>query len=281
MTSADYQERLDNLPSPRAAANAVELAIFDSATGASGKITMRQLEAAGAFSRKTILKHVRAGILPAEKATINGRTMWLFDPADVQKYLNQAATLLENAVRYKKNRPTRVQAPDGYMTLTEAAQQCAVSHWTLRAHLPKIDVKTTQGRHAVKMIRNEDLPILQSYFRAFTRPKPRRRAPQPPAKGRQTGGPYFENFDTLWAVLREQPEITLGELMHVTGADPFTIRRWLGGSRTPSAPYQGAIIALFRERFPCRLSEPLQDAATAHRRQYMARYMAAKREKPE
>lgn len=46
----DILKRLDELPAPRAAANALTYVIYAAEESATGKVTMRQLEAAGAFA---------------------------------------------------------------------------------------------------------------------------------------------------------------------------------------------------------------------------------------
>jgi len=275
---SDPLDRLDALPSPRATAVSSTLKVYADALAATGKVSMAQLEAAGAFGRKTILKHIRAGILPAEKARVNGKLMWLFEPAAVRDYLDRATDMLEEAVHRKKNRPQRVTAPEGYLSIMAAAEQCAVSHWTLRQHLERTGVDTIQGRHAAKMIADSDLPRLQRYFAKLRHAPEREPAPATlTPRGKVTGGPYFDDFATLFAVMRAQPEITADDLAAVTGATLSAARRWKSGKRMPGDAYRGPLIGLFRQMFNCRLSPDLTHLAGWHRRKYMAAYMARRR----
>lgn len=276
---ADPIARIDALPAPRAVAVATTLNIYADAEAATGKVTMAQLEAAGAFGRKTILKHIRAGILPAEKARVNGKEMWLFEPEAVKAYLDRAADLLEEAVYRKKNRPKRVTAPEGYLSIMDAAEQCAVSHWTLRQHLAGTGVATVQGRHAAKMIAERDLPKLQRYFATLRRATDRVAEPAGlTPRGKVKGGPYFDDFATLFAVMRAQPEISANDLVALTGCTLSAARRWKDGSRVPGGEYRGPLIGLFRQMFNCRLSPELAKLAGWHRRKYMAAYMARRRD---
>lgn len=266
-------DRFDSLPAPRNVAAFGTVKIFDEAVNQTGKLTIFHIVSTGAASYQTVRKHIVAGILPAEKQVVGGKLVWLIEPDAARVYLNNLAGLLEKAVRHKKNKPARVTAPDGFVTLTEAAERCGVSHWTLREHLERTGVKASVGRHAAKMIAAGDVIKLKTYFQDMVRPKSRTTAPHAPAKGRVAGGLYFDTFEQLWAMMLAQPETDFGEIEHVTGATRKTVRRWSARERRPDSQYHGAIVALFRERYQCRLSDTLQAAAAEHRRLYMRDYM--------
>lgn len=268
--------RLDALPSPRVLAAAVIAERFSSAVAKTGKVTMAQLESAGVFGRKTIVKHIRSGILRAEKVTIQGRELWLFDPQEVKAYILKYADLLEEASKRRGTKPAIIS--DGYLSINDAAERLKVSHWTLRNHLSKVEIKIESGPRTAKMIAVKDMRYLEAYFECIRRRPEQKPLPAPiEAAKKIVGGLYFDSFPLLFSVMRNQPEVTARTMAAVTGVAQFTADRWKRGDRLPSEIYQGPLIAMFRQMFRCRLSPTLSNMADGRRRKYMSDYMARRR----
>lgn len=262
---------------PSQARTAKVLKRFLDALDETGAVTIRQIEATGVASRKTILKHIRAGELEADKATVDGRPTWLIKPEHAQLYLTRAVELIQDALKQKHLKGRENDSPEGLMTIKQTAEACGVSHWTVRQHLTRCGVTVHLGRNNAKLLAYADLPALKAYFDGMARSDYQPRPAAAPIRGRIKGGPYIADFETLWAVLRSQPETTAAELAAITGSQPRAAQRWMDDSRSPGPAYQPALTAHFRERFQCRLSPDLEVAAKAHRRAYMKRYMAARR----
>ncbi len=277
---ATLQDRLDALPAPATVSAAVAAQRFDDALDRRGKVTMAQIEATGAVSRKTILKHIGQGHLSGTRELVQGRPTWLFEPEEARRYLEVLAALLHAAVHHKANRPTRITGDAGYVTIREAAEACGVSHWTVREHLARLGIKVRIGRHRAHFIADQELPRMRAHFDGLAHPQSQRGEPGQIPKGRAEGGPYFGSFDVLWAVLVAQPELTNSELRRISGASAQTVRRWVAGARIPDNAYRGSLIAFFRERYLCRLSDDLAALAEMHRRDYFRQYVAERRTDP-
>lgn len=262
----DVLTRIDELPAPRAAANALRLKAFRDQVASRGKITLAELASAGAFSDKTLRKHIRSGDLPAHKDRVDGKLMWLIEPHDAATYLERSHEILRVAVHEKRNRPVRTAPPPGYLSIEDVATRCDVSHWTVRQHLANAGVETTLGRHGAKLIAAAEVPRLAAYFAPLRKAsgyKPRPQAPEP--RQPVTAGPYFDDFAVIFAVMRAQPEISAADMAMAAGARERAGQRWKEGSRVPREPeYRARLIRLFREVFPCRLSRELETLADDH-----------------
>lgn len=108
--------------------------IFLEDVEATGMMTIAILAARAGVHRATIMKHIAAGILPAERRTIRGRTIILFAPAAAERYAAQARVLLDsNAKEYRR----------GLMAanFVSAAELCAMA----RVSRPTLDKHITRG----------------------------------------------------------------------------------------------------------------------------------------
>jgi len=74
------------LSSSQSAAGEAFALRFAEAVARTGKLTMTDVVQRAGVGRVTAFKHRRAGILKGERQLVHGRWIWLFEPAEVERY---------------------------------------------------------------------------------------------------------------------------------------------------------------------------------------------------
>jgi DNA-binding CsgD family transcriptional regulator len=144
---------------------------------APGLISIYELMDRAGVSYKTVLKHIRDGLLTGEQ--IGGRRQWAFTAAEVQHYCLAAPRLIARGMAARGPK-RRIRTPAGYLSLGSVAKRCGCSHWFVRDQIKEGKLKATPGKNGKLFVAKEDAaPFVQRVLsedpgRPYRR-KPKRR----------------------------------------------------------------------------------------------------------
>lgn len=246
---------IDELPIGKEISVAAAAAKFANALNEHNLVTIAEIEAIGLVSRKTILKHIRAGLLKGDKHDVDGKWMWLFEPADVEAYLATAANIVRESIARRGERWTN-EAPPGWLTIAETADKAKVSHWTVRNAIRAGRLRWRPGQRGAKLVSVADAAAFAKEVEGLCR-RPIEPKPRPVTQPPRPGELFIANFDVLFALLISQPDLDPVELAAACGCKTETARRWLALEREPSAIYRPAVAAFFRARYRATLAAEL------------------------
>lgn len=270
-----------------AAANA-----FHDAVDRTGKMTMKELEAFGVVSRKTILKHIRAGELRAEKMKVRGLDAWLFEAADAKEYLATVADRLFKAER-RRRETQRVAAtipaddfvPAGYVTLAEVSRRSGLSRWTIYDAVKAGRLKVFEGGYkGAKLVPESEAARFAAAEASRARPHQRKQVL--PAKAPIRPGPAerrpiaIHDRLVLVMVLLDQPGETVAALARDLGLSASTVGNWSRGVSFPDDENTGRLVAFASGRYKLRFGPELMALARAYRATLAATLSPANRPRP-
>jgi len=119
---------------------------FREAVEATGCLLTRDVVARVGLSRKTVVKHRREGLLKGRYSLVYGKMVWLFKPAEVERYAKIAqATMLRSRAegRFRGGRAC-ARAPAKYMTVSDVMRASGRTYWMVLDAIRRGELRATR-----------------------------------------------------------------------------------------------------------------------------------------
>lgn len=249
---------------------------------ATGMVSMAILVGFGVVSRKTILKHIKAGELVGRKVKVGGVLTWLFEPQHARDYLERVVDLNREAAGRQGNRG-KAEVPVGTLTTLQVAKMAGLSSWAVRDHITAGRLPATEtGFRRLKVIKVKDAEKFAEAYRHTARPyRTKKEQPAKPAvvrPGTRDRRPLVvSDRIVLMLLILDQPGETTAALAKDLGVGRQTVANWKAGKSFPDDVNTGRLVAYARGRYGLRVGEELDELGKAYRASYMTSYMRTRR----
>jgi len=143
-------------------------AMFAEAVARTGLLTMQDVVRRSGISLKTVAKHRREGLIAGQRRLVFGKLIWMFEPADVERY---AQVALSEATRSRsegkvRGARTRSKAPPGHLTVADIVRESGRSIWCVYAAIERGDLPASKtGIKGAYLVRETDARAWISVWR--------------------------------------------------------------------------------------------------------------------